>query len=322
MDSSPATATGGSVDMIFPIDDAPRLPVELELGIGSSSTQPRALDRHAHTAYLWSVDWSRIISWLSARQEDSIVHKPNRLSVRAGEIIVDTNAQWAEKHVPGLLRLFPALTTLRLLSNWTHLTTVVAVVHAQAQSAAEAKRSRTVTAILKRTLIFLGAGGDTQAVSEPFVTPAPTTLTNFCTVHIDYPTLNAQVLNRISPPRSRARHLVPHAARFRSRRAARLSAAGAGLQSLVLSFHTGLGIGRPAAPQLTNLRSLHLSAPLPPVVLVAIAAHLLDSVLAAPLLEELVIERREDNGMEEDEVQAELDRALLKLPPLKSLRFL
>ncbi|KAJ7656014.1 hypothetical protein DFH06DRAFT_1328853 [Mycena polygramma] len=82
------------------------------------------------------------------------------------------------------------------------------------------------------------------------------------------------------------------------------------------------GHRRPAALLPTNIRSLYLSAPLPPVVLVAIAAHLLDSVLAAPHLEELVVERQEDSGMEEDEAQTELDRAVLKVPPLKSLRFL
>lgn len=80
-----------------------------------------------------------------------------------------------------------------------------------------------------------------------------------------------------------------------------LRAAGAGLNELVLRFPADLPTDHPLTPLLTKLRVLRPPAPH--------TAHLLEWVLAAPHLEELVIEvensENDGNNMKDPHIDRE-----------------
>jgi hypothetical protein len=147
-------------------------------------------------------------------------------------------------------------------------------------------------------------------------------------VHLSLPRLNAPVLALLAPPALDTLHLILNDSDPEAIHAA-LCASGDGLRALVLRCRTNLLLDRPTTPLPTQLRVLHLQAPLPCPALISIAAHLLECVLAVPSLEELVIEPQEfdmdgerDIGMtmSRDATRTRLERLLQTLPALKTVR--
>ncbi|KAJ7915211.1 hypothetical protein B0H13DRAFT_1872303 [Mycena leptocephala] len=217
-----------------------------------------------------------------------------------------------EKDLPKLLAQFPACKKLRLERNWKLLRQLHVTNELELFGSPPPRNSDILTAFLPSLASRAGR----------------TPLAQVRTVHLSLPRLNARVLALLAPPALDTLHLIlkdsdPEAVHVA------LRAAGDGLRALVLRFRSNLLLDRPATPLPTQLRVLHLQAPLPCPALMAIAAHLLESVLAVPSLEELVIETQEfdmdeerDIGMRmsRDATRARLDRLLQTLPALKTVR--
>ncbi|KAJ6540527.1 hypothetical protein B0H19DRAFT_1381603 [Mycena capillaripes] len=169
----------------------------------------------------------------------------------------------------------------------------------------------------------------------PFNFPERTTLeplAHLRTIHLDYPMLNARILAFIAPPALATLHLNLRSDSDSLH--ACLSAAGPALRVLALSFPhdppRDMRIGRLMTPPLpTELRTLRLLAPVPCHSLIDITAHLLERVIAAPHLEELILEVKEIDGSVEEAVddgermdgsRAALGHVLETLPAFRTLR--
>ncbi|KAJ7885006.1 hypothetical protein B0H13DRAFT_2343352 [Mycena leptocephala] len=255
-----------------------------------------------------------------------------RSHVREIALCVHPTAKWTEKDLPKLLAQFPACKTLRLEGNWKLLRQLHVTNELEFFIAPPSRNSNILT-VLRRLFTFprTARRKSTMALGsnnaeDPTVMQVP--LAQVRTVHLSLPRLNAPVLALLAPPALDTLHLILNDSDPEAIHAA-LCAAGDGLRALVLRFRTNLLLDRPATPLPTQLRVLHLQAPLPCPALMAIAAHLLECVLAVPSLEELVIKPQEfdmDGGrdigmtMSRDATRARLERLLQTLPALKTVR--
>ncbi|KAF7340347.1 hypothetical protein MVEN_01953900 [Mycena venus] len=274
--------------------------------------------------------------------------RPYVRDVRVG---ANPTADWTKTQLPKLLAQFPALTTLRLTDRWellrqweiyTELEFFLGTRPARkAGIVAKLHRAFTITFprfTRRKTTVDVQSSVVEADDDGPFAIPERPPLDQLRIVHIEYPAQNLLILSLLAPPAFDTLHLTLHVYDREAESVhASLRAAGTGLRTLVLWFPLDIRIGRPSTPLATTLRTLHLCArnfpvspwagapvPCPTDALILIAAHLLECVLIAPHLEELIIDT---DVLDTDEIGAvrrhaarvELDRVLRTLPTLNTV---
>ncbi|KAJ6552844.1 hypothetical protein B0H19DRAFT_1295244 [Mycena capillaripes] len=323
----------------------PRLPPELVDLVLKNDPDARSLYNCALVSHTWlalsrAIHFSAV--WIEAPYDDTLLRRFSgatiRPYVREIHVSVDPDSEWVRTHVPRLIAQFPNLTTLCMLHNWK-----ADLASRPVKIFFDSTRPGSGIAVIRDSVIAFALQQIAMAEElqiPPFVVPKFSPLAQLRSIRLDHPEINLRVLSLLSPPA--VEELQLHVRR-QTPLYASMHAAGPGIRDLRLYFlekFKGFPSEMPLrAPQPTKLRTLRLYSLGPTSAVIAIATHLLKSVLATPDLEELVIEvaASESDGKitekcEKDDVddeleakqrkaaQAELDRVLQPLSAFKTLR--